>query len=93
MYLIWVLSFIGDLRFNFKSEYVQDGWGKGSGVGLGGYQPGVYVPVKFSLSKFCMGTHLSCRMKLYEVLYLLFQKKKSTIEVLESLEKVQFSFL
>ena len=50
------------------------------------------MPVKFLFQSF-VWEHNGCRMKLYEVLYLLFQKKKSTIEVLESLEKVQFSFL
>ena len=43
MYLIRVLSFIWDLRFNVRGEHVPGGWVR---VGLGGYQPGVYVPLK-----------------------------------------------
>ena len=46
MYLIRVLSFIGDVRFNVRGEHVAGCLGRGSGRGLGGYQPGVYVPLK-----------------------------------------------
>ena len=45
MYLIRVLSFIGDLTFNVRGKHVPDGWG-GVARGFGGYQPGVYVPLK-----------------------------------------------
>ena len=46
MYLIRVLFFIGDVRFNVRGEHVPDCLGRGQGMGLGGYQPGVYVPLK-----------------------------------------------
>ena len=46
MYLIRVLSFIGDVRFNVRDEHVPGCLGRGWGRGLGGYQPGVYVPLK-----------------------------------------------
>ena len=46
MYLIRVLSFIGDVRFNVRGEHVPGFLGRGKGGGLGGYQPGVYVPLK-----------------------------------------------
>ena len=46
MYLIRVLSFIGDVRFNVRGEHVPGCLGRGWGRGLGGYQPGVYVPLK-----------------------------------------------
>ena len=46
MYLIRVLSFIGDVRFNVRGEHVAGCLGRGSRRGLGGYQPGVYVPLK-----------------------------------------------
>ena len=47
MFLIRVLSFIGDLRFNVGGEQsLQGGWGERVGRWIGGYQPGVYVPLK-----------------------------------------------
>ena len=44
MFLIRVLSFIWDFRFNVRGEHVPGGCGREDG--LGGYQPGVYVPLK-----------------------------------------------
>ena len=46
MYLIRVLFFIGDVMFNVRDEHVPDCLGRGLGRGFGGYQPGVYVPLK-----------------------------------------------
>ena len=46
MYLIRVLFFIGDVRFNVRGKHVPDCLGRGQGMGLGVYQPGVYVPLK-----------------------------------------------
>ena len=37
MYLIRVLSFIGDVRFNVRGEHVPDCLGRGWGRGLGGF--------------------------------------------------------
>ena len=45
MYLTRVLSFIWDLRFNVRGEHVLGGQGR-EGEALGGYQLGVYVPLK-----------------------------------------------
>ena len=42
MYLIRVLFFVGDVMFNVRGEHVPGSLGRG----LGGYQPGVYVPLK-----------------------------------------------
>ena len=46
MYLLRGLSFVEDLRFNVRSEHVQGCSCRGYGGGLGGYQPGVYLPFK-----------------------------------------------
>ena len=37
MYLIRVLSFIGDVRFNVRDEHVPNCLGRGWGRGLGGF--------------------------------------------------------
>ena len=37
MYLIRVLSFIGDVRFNVRGEHVPGCLGRGWGRGLGGF--------------------------------------------------------
>ena len=37
MYLIRVLSFIGDVRFNVRGEHVPGCLGRGWGWGLGGF--------------------------------------------------------
>ena len=37
MYLIRVLSFIGDVRFNVRGEHVPGCLGRGWGSGLGGF--------------------------------------------------------
>ena len=46
MYLIRVLFFVGDVMFNVRGEHVPGCLDTGYGGGLGGYQPGVYVPLK-----------------------------------------------
>ena len=47
VYLIRVMSFIEDLRFNVRGEHVPGRMDRGQGQGgLDGYQPGVYVPLK-----------------------------------------------
>ena len=46
MYLIRVLFFVGDVMFNVRGEHVPGCLGRGKGRGLGGYQPGVCVPLK-----------------------------------------------
>ena len=45
MYLIKVLSFVWDLRFNVRACACA-GWLREGEGGLGDYQPGVYVPLK-----------------------------------------------
>ena len=46
MYLIRVLFFVGGVMFNVRDEHMPGCLGRGWGRGLGGYQPGVYVPLK-----------------------------------------------
>ena len=51
MYLWRVLSLIQELRFN--GSLSMSGLGKvGLGVGVGSYQPGVYVPLKAFFSSY-----------------------------------------
>ena len=46
MYLIRVLSFIGDVRFNVRDEHVPGCLGRGVGKGAWWLPAGVYVPLK-----------------------------------------------
>ena len=45
IYLLRVLSFVWELRFNVSVNMSGSGV-VGLGVGVGSYQPGVYVPLK-----------------------------------------------
>ena len=55
MYLLRVLSLIQELRFNVSVSVSMSGSGVVDlGVGVGSYQPGVYVPLKVLFLVYCI---------------------------------------